>query len=447
MLKKQIKNIGVFGLFLMVFLYSYNSSYINGDDVEHLRRNIFGTQYLPYQFPGWIPNRLFDQYGRAIASLIIDQLYYFLINFRIDAFVVSYKIFSAILYTIIIFFAYRLVRTVACLDGLKPAFDFILIKILVLVSLLCILPYVNQVHMICYQLPTLLAYFLIINLACVSNMQKLVGASRYILIYICAFTLESISLIILLFSIHKLALSYFEKEKLDNYLEHIFSVIVNLSSLAIVVLFSKRIEVVQGYTGVYKFDFLSGFKELFPFFKSTSGLFLLIGLIIAISMALYQMRKVCLVDFKLVKSLATPIFLCYLAVYVISVRSGHDYFNVTEYPWGDLYLISKIGMLTLAIYVISRIVIAGGWASNVVVLFLFILTSALVVQFHLNFDSKSKMAYSVTKIWREISTSEGGRSLLPSLIRMRFRCSFAHCLRPALRNGLITVISIYFINI
>lgn len=53
-------------ILLVSWLITYNAAYVNGDDVYHLQGEYGNSIYFPDLGSDWIPNRVFDLYGRSL---------------------------------------------------------------------------------------------------------------------------------------------------------------------------------------------------------------------------------------------------------------------------------------------------------------------------------------------------------------------------------------------
>lgn len=352
------KNISSDRLFLACcFVFSwmavFNIAVMNGDDVVHYARGLRSAM-LPEIHSSWTPNRVVDIYGRTIFSSLFGWFFYSVNNFYNISFFALYKFFSASVFAV--FFTgvmSYLLKNIPRIDSNK-AFD-IVIRVLLLAALFQLLYWRNQVHFICYQLPACMT-FVLLKMTLESREKTLSTADLTVFLllsYVCAFSLEAYTLIIFVFSALLLVAALGSTVGWHPYT--IFAYFKNAShpkllltnlifcgiSLLITVLFSERSKPASNVS------YMLGFKAL-------PGAAILFASIVLLAVGCWffwcRARGMSAIDSHDRKTLFFPIYtggVTLVVTYLISVKTNTNYFNLSDYPWGDLMLVGKLSLLLL----------------------------------------------------------------------------------------------------
>ena len=108
-MKKNIFHIYLLFFFtLLVFLSTFLTIHINGDDIDHMSGNYnYVYRYKPILAESWIPNRVMDPFGRTVFAKFFDLFYAFSNKVLKLDFFVSYKVFASIVSSVFFFFIFK----------------------------------------------------------------------------------------------------------------------------------------------------------------------------------------------------------------------------------------------------------------------------------------------------------------------------------------------------
>jgi len=164
------RGVGQLTIFVLSWLVTYNRAYLTGDDVNTFKGTGYGaTLFLPRLKPDWIPNRVVDMYGRNLLVHVFDTIYFPAKSmFGADFFFV-FKLFNATLFAVFLCLVYRYMadlvffRERSLREGQKRD-GGILPNLLIAFVILMILPWTNEVGMVCYQFPAFLSFVVLAEL-------------------------------------------------------------------------------------------------------------------------------------------------------------------------------------------------------------------------------------------------------------------------------------------
>ncbi|GLQ88969.1 hypothetical protein [Dyella flagellata] len=70
------RHLSSIAVFFVSWCVTYSRVYVNGDDVVHMQGSYGKSIFLPSFKPDWIPNRVFDMYGRNLLVHLFDMIYF-----------------------------------------------------------------------------------------------------------------------------------------------------------------------------------------------------------------------------------------------------------------------------------------------------------------------------------------------------------------------------------
>jgi hypothetical protein len=347
--------------FVFVWLAVFNVAIMTGDDVVHFTASLHSA-LLPQLHHSWTPNRVIDIYGRSIFSAVFSFLFFSMNGIVKVSFFTFYKIFSTSLFAIFTTCSLAYFLRKISINPNNKIFKIIFF-LMIAVFIFQIFYWRNQVHFICYQLPALLTFVLLKTTfdSKDKRREKPELTGFVFLSYLCAFSLESYTLTILMFSILLLAfeiqsnagwslgkiLVYVKEESCPKLL--LINLLFSTSALAVMVFFSERSQGVVQVSYMNGIQFLSASKMLWP------AVILLLSCVWVYRQK--SSRKI-IEDADFFEKLSFSLYLGLLTLvvaFLISMKSNTNYFSMTEYPWGDLMLIGKIAMLYLFGLVIAKL--------------------------------------------------------------------------------------------
>lgn len=407
----MLKNIFNFHFILSIiaFIICFNTAIISGDDIQHILKNIHFVRYAPELF-GWTPARVFDNYGRTIIAYINEQFYFLLSGFMSsNSFLTAFKIVSAFFYSALIIFSHKVI--LGCIEPADKTEEInLLVKILIAVILLRIFNFYNQTHLVAYQIPTIIAFYTMVNFSKFKDLTVQNNHIFFMLLYVSAFSLESIALTIFIYSIFwvldQIKNNKFSIRKYKNtyFSMLIFSLIVNFISMYISLKYSGRISLVKPPLNLIDqfFNSLSYMNSIYLWHKTSLDNLILIILLLYMLYKLYMINF----NFNILKSRFLSIFLIFLSslasVYFISVRSSQNYFLIDQYPWGDLFLIGKLAIISFFVILIIDFYKINKLSANITSLILFIFISFQTVSLFKDLDKQSKISQFVSRTYERI---------------------------------------------
>jgi hypothetical protein len=198
-------------LFLGIFVTTFNSAYMSGDDFVSIAGIIWRDVYIPSFSKTWIPNRVFDPYGQALFTLLLDSLYHPLHLITGISIFWTHKILASLLFATFVTTIYVYIgkKLASFRDPNESRTLDLLTNIAIALALASVLPWKNHTHIISYEIPAFLTFVLFLELsefliqdagkkAIESNDFSRSSSFYIVLIYIIAFTLEAYSLILAL---------------------------------------------------------------------------------------------------------------------------------------------------------------------------------------------------------------------------------------------------------
>jgi len=368
------------GLFLIAWATTYNAAVMCGDDVNHFHAAYGNNMYLPNFSWDWIPNRVFDLYFRNLAAALFDVFYFAAHSLFGIGFFTYYKFFSATIFAVFICGVYGYLRAALRISG-GPFVHTALIDLMLAVAVLLILPWTNQVRLICYELPAFLSFLVLVELAKVfyagvrpaELTHCLISPAALILLsFVVAFSLEAYAAILLFIlvigvlcavayergsAVRTKTLHFFRRPELRPGLAVALSLgIFSILALITTILFSER------SAGVHRNQPLSGLHVNLPmpgavsFNASLCGILLVGGIFVMIGAVLSA--RYARLPFNDSRYLMLGLFILVLAstlivVGLISFQADQNYFDFDSYPWGGLTLILQLMTLLMAGFVLA----------------------------------------------------------------------------------------------
>jgi hypothetical protein len=366
-------------VFVITWLLVVRGVTPNGDDIAHIAGQIRFDRYVPVLGSHWIPNRVLDMYGRTLLTQVFELLYWPAHRLSGCSFFSFYQVFSAMIHAAFVTLCAWVLDRAATPRGFVIGREVLLLsRSLLVTALLVLLPWKNQVHVMAYQLPALLAFLtlLLLNRQLYAWQQGGSDQPRNVLMtllvmYVSAFSLEAYSLLALMVSLYFCVIVWREVRgssvsegliKLRRPAPWLLLTFMACNGLALVLVkwYSERAKVGHA-DGARVAPHLSGLLEGHLSWSLGQGVFFtamgVLGMVwwmarewqeragIRPPLA-HKSSGVMLVPFKpeaflvLVTSLASLVM-----VQVVSRASGYDYFSHHLYPWGDLLLVGKFMLL------------------------------------------------------------------------------------------------------
>jgi len=415
--------------FTMAWIAAYNTAFISGDDVVHLSNQIYKEIFFPRIGHHWIPNRVLDEYTRGILTLIFDQLYFFSNSvIKVNLFI-FYKIFSATIYVIYLHYLILAIN-VATNDYINNSAKNILIDILLYITILILIPWVNQVHFLTYQVPALIGFYILIlyNQRLTdylnNNNHKKDNIYLYLYIYIFAYSMEGFVLSHLLYFIICIiiiiGLMFFKRNYnrqliyLNIYLIIIFFLVILQVKFFSVRASHNAFEALNAINLVY----LPGLLEssIFKIIKlKYLDSIIIISTIITGSICLINYYKgIFIINFNIFVNMKYKLSLDFLflilsltSIQIISTLTNTNYFSHNGYPWGDLLLILKLILLTNLIIILIKLESKNYFSIGMVILF--IVMSKMFfnylesIQYKTNISNKIAIIYNYVELNKKIN--------------------------------------------
>jgi hypothetical protein len=402
------------GLFLIAWATTYNAAVMCGDDVNHFHAVYGNNMYLPNFSWDWIPNRVFDLYVRHLVAALFDAIYFPVHTLTGVGFFGFYKFFSATMFTLFICGVYGYLRA-ALPVGAGGLAHALLLDVTLALAVLLVLPWTNQVRMLCYELPAFLSFVVLVELGqsflhaarpMARAKPRLAPASLLLLSFVVAFSLEAyaaIMLVVLLtgcLSVAALASRAALRAEIWEFLRRpemrpgiiVSSGLVIFSILALLttILFSERSADVHRHQPLSGLHFnLPGMRG-FSFNASLCGSLLVAGILLLMGIVLAgryfgpvsRLVKRLPIDDK--SGVMAALFVLLLAatlivVALISFQADQNYFDFASYPWGGLTLILQL----MSLLVVGLVLVPSGgqsfWLASLRMFILFVLASRIAI--------------------------------------------------------------------
>jgi len=353
---------------------------MKGDDVLHFQGSYGKNIFLPAFKAAWIPNRVFDTYGRNLLAHLFDLIFFPLKSlFQMDFFH-FYKIFNATL-----FVAFQLLIYHYLMSQIQARHDedrvtrSVLPGLFVAFSILTILPWVNDVQLICYQIPAFISFVILAEIfkrmhsTPEQRHPTISGSWLVTMAFLAAFSLEAYSAI-LLGSVLLAWVMYWPRhtKRISSAPALVTSILLAsfcLTALLIAALYSQR---------VADSAKLSIFKQILDFFFANGSLsrnakidciIVMICFVGAIALTGFFVRQRKTQDMpprhpgSTTTMLLTPwtrflssVLLSTIAVVaLISLKADENYFSFTSYPWGGFLLIALFCIIPVLAIPIARL--------------------------------------------------------------------------------------------
>ncbi|WP_156392897.1 hypothetical protein [Rhizobium sp. Root1220] len=339
---------------------------------------------LPKFSGGWTPNRVLDNYGRSIFASTFNFLFFAANGVSKVSFFSFYKLFSASVFALFSTGVLAYFLRSLPVDPRNKVFSFVF-SLIIAVCIFKLLPWRNQVHFICYQLPAFSTFVLLGMTAGIKDNGASIEKTSCLLLlsYVCSFSLEAFSAAIFIFNAMLLGLhlhkngwqvpAVMSQVKIGSRSMIVLTnMLFSLLALLITIFFSERARV--GVIG-------AGPSEGFTFGPASklAPVELALFLIGASAIALWRGRKMPEdAEHRSSVLFCIQTALVVLAVtFLISLKTRVNYLAITEYPWGDLMLVGKIAVLYLFALVVSRVASEHRTVQPILTLLLVVLFSKL----------------------------------------------------------------------
>ncbi|HTJ90206.1 MAG TPA: hypothetical protein VL356_08530 [Acidocella sp.] len=365
---------GYIVIFFVSWFVTYNKAYLTGDDVNTFWGGSYygASLFFPRLRPDWIPNRVVDMYGRNLLARMFDLVYFPAKSlFGADFFFV-FKIFNATIFAIFLCFVYRyLVDQIFTQElslgvGTQKRGGGVLSSVFVAFLVLTILPWTNEVQMVCYQIPAFLSFVVLAELFKLMpgfSVQAQPGVPLpwlMTLAFVAAFSLEAYSAIILGAIVFAWLLNYLgvghKVWRSQAFILSDFLAGYCVAALCVTAIFAQRpaaIEKLSPTKQIVEFVFannlLSHDAKLYCGVLAAGGL---VPLLILVCRPFY--RQLMQADPTVVSGIAPilqrslirwmsfvfiVLFSTMVTTSLVSLETGTNYFSLNSYPWGGFVLI------------------------------------------------------------------------------------------------------------
>jgi hypothetical protein len=390
-------------LFAAVWLATFNAAYVNGDDVMNFQASYGRSYYFPRPLKrDWIPNRLFDTYGRELLRSVFNLLFFPIRQIFSLSFFWFYKIFSATLFAGFVAGVYWYVmrQISACLTFAGVTAAPTLPRLIVAAALLSLLPWTNQVRLVCYQLPAFLSFVIIIEITKrlfqpTAPRPDISDTALALLGFVIAFSLECYATIMFTMLLATAAIMVKPGGANPTFPKDASRVMLALFlcclwAILTSVIFSDRDATdFQFLPLIDSIGFIFGGQPLprlievltpIPMIVGAAGLFW----VIRAGRKFRAGRGRKLDDqppwrFALLLLFCNILFATLAIVGLITFVTGQNYFSFTEYPWGDLLLIAELASLVFTAALVMSFRHAGFWPGFGGKLVLFVILSHLII--------------------------------------------------------------------
>lgn len=393
-------------LFAFIWVATYNIAFLNGDDVVHMIGRHFKDLYFPVLETDWIPTRAIDPYLRGIFVRVMDLLFFPLKDaFGLDFFH-FYKLFNATIFAgfigLIYFYFNSLIASKGDLNGedsnTAPPF---LSPIILIVGLVFLFPWKNQVHLIAYYLPGVLCFILLSQIGIWGSQLRagrtsndLTVALLATLAYVCVFSHEAYALVVGMTIALYLIINYFSYGKIvfltqlkasKTFRFYVISMLLFIAFALISTLifwkFSMRISISAkgqfSLHGVYVLIAKSKY-ELVIYFIACMGYLLEFTKLFNLKDQLFSRFISYKSDTKRKSTTAlslmgfSAIFSSVVIAFIISVLTGANYLSHQPYPWGGIIIVADLFTLFLFILCTTKLFTGSAYMKSFILFLIFI---------------------------------------------------------------------------
>jgi hypothetical protein len=375
-LERQIPGrlIGYITIVFVSWFVTYNKAYLSGDDVNTFRGSSYygASIFFPRLKSDWIPNRVVDMYGRNLLAHTFDLIYFPLKSlFGADFFFV-FKIFNATIFAVFLCVVYRylvdqiFINELSLGKGEKKRAGDVLPSVFVAFLTLTILPWTNEVQLVCYQIPAFLSFVVLAELFKLMpgfSVQVQPGIPLpwlMVLAFIAAFSLEAYSAIALGAIVFAWLLNYpwFGIKVWRSQAFILSSLLAGycLAALCVTVRFAQRPAAIEKSSPaklitefVFENRLLSYDAKLYCGLLAIGGLVPLLILVflpfhrrmmqgnLTLVSVISPVLQRCLIRWTIF--LFIVLFPTMITTSLISLETGDNYFSLNSYPWGGFVLI------------------------------------------------------------------------------------------------------------
>lgn len=364
-------------VFVLTWLLVVGGVYPNGDDIAHLTKQIRLEQFVPVLGPHWIPNRIVDMYGRTLLTLGVEWWYGILHPWTGMDFFRVYQLLSASVMATLTAAVFAYIDWRARLAGGQPS---ALARITLLVLLLTLLSWRNQVHLMAYQLPAVLGFILLWELhqwVSAAPDRKPFDPARIpslcVLSYLTAFSMEAYALLILLVW-PWLAWAAWRTHAATRQVQRHqlpvaaiatlgFSAALQIIALLLVAFYSERVKVSNNGGGSTRPHLASILEGQIGWFLR-EGRFVTLTCLAGLGYWMWRMHRAPAATVNhsfrpAAQKEATFIVIALISnilmVTIVSHSAKSDYFSHVSYPWGDFLLIGKLTLACGFFHWLSRL--------------------------------------------------------------------------------------------
>jgi hypothetical protein len=334
-------------LAVLAWLLTYTKAVMRGDDVNHFSVP-FGNQiFLPNLAPGWIPNRVVDLYGRNLLVRFFDVTFFAAHDLAGVDFFHWYKIFSATLFAVLLCLAHRYVLAQLGRPGVA-------VSLFVAFALLLIMPWMNQVWAVCYELPAFLLFVVLTELFALWRGAKAAPPWLGMLGFAVAFSLEGYAAILLgvLAVVFVLARPWSDKTAWRGGGAILSLLIGAFCAVALIttVAFSARAGVSETFVPVKEYVAYLRHGAYVPPDPVFYARMLSLGLAVLAAIGAFRRRfmALCLSDGG-ARAFALVGCVTLVVAGLISMEANQNFFWFRAYPWGAMLITAMLfGLVAVA---------------------------------------------------------------------------------------------------
>jgi hypothetical protein len=208
---------------------------------------------------------------------------------------------------------------------------------LILVGLLSIFPWTNHTHLFSYQIPSFLCFLLISKLSVTEVKTNKLDLSFIFLGFVCAFTLEAYTAIVLIVLLFFLLVCY---RKQASTIPSLAVILFNLVALLVMGFYSQRsaIKVIEPS------QYFANLKDMI-----LSPVFLA-SLLVLMALFALNLKVKARIGWLLV-SIVASLLVCIL----ISLVTNYNYFKFEIYPWSSILNIAYLSILVSFLILLSSL--------------------------------------------------------------------------------------------
>ncbi|MCE7505273.1 hypothetical protein LZG75_03385 [Polynucleobacter sp. IMCC30063] len=440
----RFQKIITFTFFTIIFISTLNNAYLSGDDFVSISGQIWRDVYIPSFSKTWIPNRVFDPFGQALFTYVLDFLYFPLNNIFGLSFFWVHKILSAVFFSSFLTVVYLYIVNFINLynDNKNDKAFLILVNISIAIGIASILPWQNHTYIISYEVPAFLSFLLLVEIIKIlyprgvdagtqkNQILRPPSALFLVLIYVCVFSLEAYCLILALTFFSMVAFNFINKLTKNRYpyinsfrflaerqvisFYAICFILLTMYCMFLILNFSERIRT-KGQILISGFQF--SINSIIPsdnnwllMFAKSHGIFI-IGITCIYLLLFYVYKRLNIVfSFKhyfvngpmlsiLIMTGISLSLASFIIIACLSKFTSLNFFNFNIYPWGALFLPAKLYLILFfsffAINLNSRI-----WPiKSFIALLIFILTTQYLMLFFSFYERNSNRALLVERAY------------------------------------------------